>query len=208
MTTQALDLPSERGPISVRLDAVEGASAAVAMVGGADGGFDGPAEALYPTLAEDFAARGITSLRLDFRIHRFPNDVAEGIYDLMHGVAALEERGIRRIGLVGHSFGGAVVIEAGIRAPAVTAVATLATQTAGAQRVAALAPTPLLLIHGRDDIRLSPQCSILLHDLAGDPKRLELLDGATHSLRQRREDVRTMLLDWFEGHLGGGGASG
>jgi dienelactone hydrolase len=199
--SERLELTSARGPIPVLLDAVEGATAAVAMVGGADGGFDGPAEALYPTLVEDLAARGMTSLRLDFRIHRFPNDVAEGVYDLLHGIAALEARGARRIGLVGHSFGGAVVIEAGIRAPNVAAVATLATQTAGAQRTPELAPTPLLLVHGRDDTRLSPECSQLLYDMAGEPKRLEFLDGATHSLRQRREDVRQLLLAWFDEHL-------
>jgi dienelactone hydrolase len=199
--SERLELTSARGPIPVLLDAVEGATAAVAMVGGADGGFDGPAEALYPTLVEDLAARGMTSLRLDFRIHRFPNDVAEGVYDLLHGIAALESRGARRIGLVGHSFGGAVVIEAGIRAPNVAAVATLATQTAGAQRTPELAPTPLLLVHGRDDTRLSPECSQLLYDMAGEPKRLEFLDGATHSLRQRREDVRQLLLAWFDEHL-------
>jgi dienelactone hydrolase len=199
--SERLELLSARGPIPVLFDAVEGATTAVAMVGGADGGFEGPAEALYPTLVEDFAARGIASLRLDFRIHKFPNDVDEGVYDLLHGIGALEERGVRRIGLVGHSFGGAVVIEAGIRAPSVAAVATLATQTAGAQRTPELAPTPLLLVHGRDDTRLSPECSQLLFDLAGEPRRLELLDGATHSLRQRREEVRRLLLEWFEAHL-------
>jgi pimeloyl-ACP methyl ester carboxylesterase len=199
--SERLELPSARGSIPVLLDAVEGASAAVAMVGGADGGFDGPAEALYPTLVEDLTGRGVSSLRLDFRIHKFPNDVAEGVYDLLHGIAALEERGARRIGLVGHSFGGAVVIEAGIRAQGVAAVATLATQTAGAQRTPMLAPTPLLLIHGRDDIRLSPECSQLLYDMAGEPRQLELLEGATHSLRQRREEVRALLLHWFDDHL-------
>ena len=104
---------------------------------------------------------------------------------------------MERVGLAGHSFGGAVVIEAGVQSDLVASVATLATQTAGAQRVAELAPTPLLLVHGLADDRLPPDCSRLLHELAGDPKRLELYEGATHSLRQRREEVRALLLDWF-----------
>jgi len=33
--------------------------------------------------------------------------------------------------------------------------------------------------------------------MAGEPKRLVLLDGARHSLRQSREEVRTLLADWF-----------
>ena len=199
--SERIELPSARGPIPVLFDSVEGATAAVAMVGGADGGFDGPAEALYPTLTEDFAERGVTSLRLDFRIHKFPNDVEAGAYDLLHGIAALEARGVRRVGLVGHSFGGAVVIEAGSRAPKVQAVVTLATQTAGAERTPRLAPTPLLLIHGRDDTRLSPRCSEQLHDMAGEPKRLVILDGATHSLRQRRAEVRQLVVDWLDSYL-------
>ncbi len=199
--SEHIEIPSARGPIPAMLDAVEDATVAVAMVGGADGGFDGPAEALYPTLVDDLAKRGVSALRLDFRIHKFPNDVDEAVYDLLHGIALLEEQGARHIGLVGHSFGGAVVIEAAIRATSVQAVATLATQTAGAQHTPALAPTPLLLIHGGDDSRLSPDCSRLLHDMAGEPKRLVLLDGATHSLRQRRADVRQLLLDWFDTHL-------
>jgi pimeloyl-ACP methyl ester carboxylesterase len=197
-----LEIPTARGPVRALFDRPpEGGRAAVLLVGGADGGFDGPAEALYPTLVEDLAALGIGALRLDFRIHRFPNDPDEGVHDLLHGIGALEERGIERIGLVGHSFGGAVVIEAGIRAASVSCVATLSTQTAGAQRVALLAPKPLLLVHGLEDIRLSPDCSRMLHRMAGEPKRLVLLEGATHSLRQRREDVRRLLVEWFNEHL-------
>jgi hypothetical protein len=42
----------------------------------------------------------------------------------------------------------------------------------------------------------------MLHRLAGEPKRLVLLEGATHSLRQRREEVRRLLVDWFVETLG------
>lgn len=194
---QIVDLDSERGAIRCAWHAVEDAEAAVVMVGGGDGGLDGPANALYPDLAADLAARGIAALRLDFRIHTFPGPMGDGVFDVLRGVEFLASEGVERVGLVGHSFGGAVVIEAGVQSELVASVATLATQTAGAQRVAELAPTPLLLVHGLADDRLPPDCSRLLHDLAGEPKRLELYEGATHSLRQRREEVRTLLLDWF-----------
>ena len=193
-----LALDSERGAIDCAYHAVPGATAAMLMVGGSDGGLDGPADALYPDLGRDLAARGIAALRVDFRIHRFPGPVAEGVHDVLGGVDFLAEEGARRIGLVGHSFGGAVVIEAGVQSPLVGAVATLATQTAGAQRVAELAPRAALFVHGLDDRRLPPDCSRQLFRLAGEPKRLELLEGARHSLRQRREEVRRLLLDWFE----------
>jgi hypothetical protein len=171
------------------------------MVGGGDGGLDGPAEALYATLADDLAERGVATLRVDFRLHEFPGDVAEGVHDLLKGARYLLDAGHERIGVLGHSFGGAVVIEAAAQDPRIASVATLATQTAGAERVASVAPRPLLLVHGLDDTRLDPDCSRLLYRMAGDPRRLELLEGATHSLRQRREDVRTLVRDWFLGTL-------
>ena len=169
----------------------------VVMVGGGDGGLDGPAEALYPTLAGDLAALGIAALRVDFRVHRFPGDIDEGVHDVLAGAEYLREQGVEWIGVVGHSFGGAVVIEAAAQDPRIDSIVTLATQTAGALRVGELAPRPLLLVHGLDDDRLSPDCSRQLYRLAGDRKRLELLEGATHSLRQRREDVRTLVRDWL-----------
>ena len=193
-----LDLASERGPIHCAYHAVSGAESGVLMVGGSDGGLSGPAEALYPDLASDLGARGMAALRVDFRIHVSPGPVEDGVHDVLRGIAFLAEEGVQRVGLVGHSFGGAAVIEAGVRSAAVAAIATLATQTAGAQRVAELAPRALLLVHGLEDRRLSADCSRLLHELAGEPKRLELLEGARHSLRQRREEVRQLLREWFE----------
>jgi uncharacterized protein len=203
MTAQLVILSSDRGPIRCALTEVPGATAGVVMVGGGDGGLDGPAEALYPTLAEDLAALGIATLRVDFRIHQFPGDIEEGVHDLLVGVDALLARGIEGIGVLGHSFGGAVVIEAAARQPRIASVVTLATQTAGAERVASVAPRPLLLVHGLADDRLKPALSRQLYRLAGNPKRLELLEGATHSLRQRREDVRTLVRDWFAETLRG-----
>jgi len=176
---------------------VAGSAAAVIMVGGGDGGLDGPAEKMYPDLARDLQALGVAGLRVDFRIHQFPGDVEQAVHDVRAGIRFLEGEGVRRIGLLGHSFGGAVMIEAAVDEESVASVVTLATQTAGAQRVAEVAPRPILLVHGLADIRLTPECSRMLHRLAGEPKQLVLLEGATHSLRQRREEVRRLVADWF-----------
>lgn len=196
-----LDLTTARGAVPCAYHAVRGATGAVLAVGGTDGGLDGPADALYPDLGADLAVGGTAMLRLDFRLRTAPGSVPEGVFDVQAGLAFLRAEGITRIGLVGHSFGGAVVIDAAVEAADVVTVATLATQTAGAQRVTELAPRPLLLIHGLDDIRLSPDCSRLLYQRAGEPKRLELLTGARHSLRQSREEVRRLLIEWFTATL-------
>jgi alpha/beta superfamily hydrolase len=190
-------IDSNRGPIACAYHPAPNAKAAVIMVGGGDGGLDGPAEKLYPDLAADLQAHGIAALRLDFRIHRFPGPVEDGVHDVVRGIRHLLEGGCSRIGLLGHSFGGAVVIEAGVRHAAVASVATLASQTAGAQRVGELSPRPLLLVHGLADTRLDPDCSRMLFRMAGEPKRLVLYPDATHSLRQRRDELRGLLLEWF-----------
>ena len=203
---ETIEIPSERGPVTCAYHSpTADGGAVVLMVGGGDGGLDGPAERIYPTLTDDFAEVGIGALRLDFRIHQFPGDVEQSVHDVQVGLRYLAGEGVERAGLLGHSFGGAVVIEAGVDQgdgeAAVASVATLATQTAGAQRVPLLAPKPVLFVHGLADRRLSPDCSRMLHDAAGEPKRLVLYEDATHSLRQRRDDLRGLLVDWFRNTL-------
>ncbi|HXF52079.1 MAG TPA: alpha/beta fold hydrolase [Dehalococcoidia bacterium] len=194
-------IPTDRGAVHAVYHPVPDAQGAVLMVGGTDGGFDGPADRIYPTLASDLTARGIAALRVDFRLHRAPGDVEEGAYDVLAGVRFLEDAGIARVALVGHSFGGAVVVRAGARSERVVAVVTLATQSYGVEDAPRLAPRALLVVHGLNDRRLPPDCSRYLYALAREPKRLVLLEGAKHSLRQRREDLRVLLVEWLCGRL-------
>jgi pimeloyl-ACP methyl ester carboxylesterase len=175
--------------------------AVAVCVGGFDGGFDGPADNLFGGLAEDLGPRGIGVMRVDFRDRRAPGIVADGAADVRAAIEDLRRRGVSRIGLVGHSFGGAVMITVGAATPEVVTVVTLSTQTAGVQDTPKLAPRPLLLIHGLDDIRLSPDCSRYVHAIAGEPKRLVLIPGARHSLRQASEEVRRLVRDWLAEHL-------
>ena len=198
---EELLLPGPRGPVAALYHPPSAGGAVVICVGGFDGGFDGPADGLFPALAEDLAPHGIGVLRLDFRDRRSPGIVPDGASDVMAGVEDLRRRGVERIGLVGHSFGGAVMIYVGARRPEVRTVVTLSAQTAGALDAPKLAPRPLLLIHGLDDIRLSPDCSRYLYSIAGEPKRLVLLEGARHSLRQASAEVRRRVREWLVENL-------
>jgi dipeptidyl aminopeptidase/acylaminoacyl peptidase len=143
----------------------------------------------------------MAALRLDFRLHRAPGDVEEGTHDVLAGVALLKSKAAGRIGLVGHSYGGAVVISAAALSNDVDAVVTLSTQTAGTALASRIAPRPLLLVHGELDRRLSPQCSRYVYEHAGEPKELVILRGAKHSLRQRREELRALLREWLVARL-------
>ena len=179
-------------------DAPAQAERAVLCVGGFDGGFSGP-DGIYEDLAEQLPAAGIGVLRLDFLIKTSPGPIAEGTDDVLAGIAWLTEQGVGRVALIGHSYGGAIVIRAGARSDQVAGVAALATQTAGieVEDLQLLTGRPLLLVHGLADWRLPARLSEWVHAQAGEPKRLELLEGATHSLRQRRAEVLELLREWL-----------
>lgn len=198
---EPVSLRSSPGSISGRYDAIPGVTAAALLLGGIDGGFDGPAGRLYPDVARDLLPRGIASLRLDFRVHSSPGNLDEAVFDVFEGIGYLEAHGILRIGLVGHSFGAAVAIVAGTQNSSVTTVVSLSAQTAGTAHAGQLAPRPLLLIHGAEDRRLPPSCSETIFARAGEPKQLIILPEARHSLGQQRETVRRLVVEWLDRHL-------
>jgi dienelactone hydrolase len=171
----------------------------VLWVGGIGGGWDTPAKHLYPRLAERLQQNGIGSLRIRFRN---PSDLEEAVHDVLTGLGYLEQEGVERVGLVGHSFGGAVVIEAAATTPRSRAVVTLATQSYGTDRVGELnSDCALLLIHGTRDSVLAPANSQYVHRLAHEPKRLQLYGGAAHGLDEAAEEVEGLVHAWLVTHL-------
>lgn len=180
---RALTLDAGRGPVAARLYGPDGCSAAAIMVGGIGGGFGSPARGLYPALAGDLAERGALALRVRYRN---PVDLGESVADVAAGIDELARRGVARVALVGHSFGGAVVIAAGAASPPVVAVAALATQSYGTEAAGRLSPRSLLLVHGTADRVLPSACSVHVYDRAGQPKELRLVRGAGHAGRGGR----------------------
>jgi alpha/beta superfamily hydrolase len=191
-------LQTSRGEIPGLLHPCEGGTGAVVWVSGAIGGLDGPADKLYARLGEGLVAEGITSLRLNYRV---PGELDECVLDTLAGVAFLKGIGAERIALVGHSFGGAVVISAGVVSDAVTAVAALSSQTYGATGAAQLSPKPLLLVHGELDAHLAASCSQLIYDWAQEPKKAVFYPGAGHGLRECAGEVTALLQEWLTAQL-------
>ncbi|MDB6122260.1 MAG: phospholipase [Pedosphaera sp.] len=167
-------------------------------VGGAGGGLDGPARGLYPEACRRLQKKGVAGLRLHYR---FPNDLAECVLDTLLGVEFFKQEKVGRITLVGHSFGGAVVITAGALSDAVKAVIAMSTQTYGTDLAPRISPRPLLLIHGTVDEVLPDLCSRRVFAEAKPPKELKLYDGAHHGLDEVREELLDFLVDWIPGHL-------
>ncbi len=186
-------LETNVGDIGCHYYEAEHATSAVICVGGVGGGFDSPANGLYHKLCASLLDTGSSSLRIQYRD---PLDLQESVFDVLVGAAYLDSLGIERLALVGHSFGGAVVIRAGAFYPMVSTVVALATQSYGAEEAAQLQGKSSLYIHGTADEILPSSCSVLVHKLAPEPKRLVLLEGADHGLTQKADDVYQLVYDW------------
>jgi dienelactone hydrolase len=171
------------------------AKSGVIYVGGIGGNFDSPAKNLYSTLPQKLQTENISGLRVQFR---YPTDLEESIEDVLVGARFLESQGVIALGLVGHSFGGAVVIQAATELSTAKTVVTLATQEFGAEVVNEFsAGTSILLIHGGNDETLSVQNSRLVFRIAREPKRLVVLESTGHGLTESAYEVYEIVHDWL-----------
>jgi pimeloyl-ACP methyl ester carboxylesterase len=133
---------------------------------------------------------------------RHPGELEESVLDVLAGLAFLEGEGVEEAVLTGHSFGGAVVLQAAAASPAARGVVTLATQTYGAGAVAELGRRcPVLLVHGEADRVLPAACSKALFRRAGGPARLVLYPGAGHGLDEFADQVHELLAGWVPEQL-------
>ena len=190
-------LITSRGDIRCILHPASG-DAAVIWVCGALGGLDGPSFGIFKDLSEELVTEGITSLRLDYRV---PGYVPQCVPDVLIGIYFLSQEGTKNIGLVGHSFGGAVVIQAGVLSPQVKTVVGISSQTYGAHPVGRLSPKPLLLVHGERDQNLPADCSRQIYQWAGEPKELVIYKDNGHFLRECHDELHDLLKDWLVSKL-------
>jgi hypothetical protein len=167
-------------------------------VGGANGGFEGPANDIYGRLADRLKPH-MTGLRIHYRM---PGEFEECVMDVLAGVSLLRGLGATGgIALVGHSFGGAVVIKAGELSSSVAGVVALSSQLYGTSSVDRLGK-PLLLVHGMRDGILDYAASEDIHRRATEPKRLVLYAEDDHVLTQSAEKLEELLAEWLPKTVG------
>lgn len=174
--------------------------AAIVACGGAMGGLLGPADGLYHHLGETWAARGVATLRVDYRK---PNDLDACCVDVAAAVQlAVVGGGAERVVLMGHSFGGAVAVRVAVGLPEMVAgVVTFATQSAGCEVAGGLAGRPLLMFHGDRDEILPLQSSQMLQAIAGSGE-LVVCEGDGHLLLKSAALMKARLAVWLPKVLG------
>lgn len=175
----------------------------VLMGGGAMGGLLGPANGLYHDLGEHFAAAGIASVRVGYRL---PNDLDACVHDFIATGELAARSGADRYITMGHSFGGAVALRAGVALAELAAgVVTFATQSAGCDNGDELR-VPLLLFHGDRDEILPPMASQVVQMIAGG--ELVIVPGAGHLLAEARDVMWDRLVTWVPDRFAAHAAAG
>ena len=196
---RGLLLVTNRGPIQtiIHHDPTSPTHRGVVWVGGARGGFEGPAGSMYKLLGDGLSP-GITSIRLDYRQ---PNVLVECVMDTLAALSFLSGTGHTDVILVGHSFGGAVVIKAAPYSEVVKGVIALSSQTFGAGDVSQVSPSPILLVHGERDTVLSQESSVKIFEWAEEPKELRLIPENGHGLQESAQEIRQLVSEWLVQHL-------
>lgn len=186
-------------------EAAKAAPSAVVLAGGAMGGLLGPANGLYHRLGETLAAQGVPTIRVSYRR---PNDLDACTLDVAACVQLLVGTGTERVVVMGHSFGGAVAVRAGVALPEhVAGVVTFATQSAGCEVAGGLRGRPFLLFHGDRDEILPPESSEIVVAMAGSGD-LVRLPGDGHLLARSEDIIWKRLWEWLPGVLEPAGEAG
>jgi pimeloyl-ACP methyl ester carboxylesterase len=194
-----LEVYTMRGLLTLMWHGARDARNVVVTCGGGMGSLLGPAEGIYHWLGEELAPEGTGTIRVGYRK---PNDLSRSVHDVAAACDLASRAGARRFVVIGHSFGGAVAVQAGVvLGEHCAGIVGLATQSAGCELASELGDTPLLLLHGTEDEILPPETSGVVQMLAGHGE-VVLLPGTGHLLTQSKDEVRDRVRTWITDRFG------
>ena len=166
----------------------------VVTCGGGMGGLLGPANGLYHDLGERlWIQHGIGTVRVGYRT---PNHLPRCVHDVAASADLASRSGAQRFITMGHSFGGAVAIQAAtVLAEYCAGVCTFATQSAGCEDAGQLR-SPLLMFHGDVDEILPLDTSYVVQAIAGQGE-IVVCEGNGHLLDKAAVAIRDRLVEWI-----------
>lgn len=193
-------IETSRGTVECKYYRAEEADKGIILVGGAGGDFQTPAHNLYPHLGEFFKETGVSSLHVKFRK---TGNLAESVIDVLVGIEFLKSENIKAFGMIGYSFGGAVVVQAAFNETDVKTIVLISTQTSGLNPISFLPKeTSVFLIHGEEDEVIPPELAVQVYEQAHEPKRIEIFDTkASHNLNEIADEIYVEVKDWITKYL-------
>lgn len=192
-TSRLVEIYTMEGLLQIMWHGAPGATDVALMCGGAMGGMLGPGRSLYLELGLELAAEGRAAMAVGYRK---PGDLPRCLLDTCAAADLALRNGAERFAILGHSFGGAVAIQAASTFTAHTAgVITYATQSAGCEEASRLGDTPLLLLHGERDSILGPENSMMVQTLAGTGE-VRTFPGTDHLMAEAAEEIAQITGTW------------
>ncbi|GJM39050.1 MAG: alpha/beta hydrolase [Acidimicrobiales bacterium] len=192
-TSRLVEIYTMEGLLQIMWHGAPGATDVALMCGGAMGGMLGPGRSLYLELGLELAAEGRAAMAVGYRK---PGDLPRCLLDTCAAADLALRNGAERFVILGHSFGGAVAIQAASTFTAHTAgVITYATQSAGCEEAARLGTTPLLLLHGERDSILGPENSMMVQTLAGTGE-VRTFPETDHLMAEAAEEIAQITGTW------------
>lgn len=202
-TSRVVEIYTTEGLLQIWWHGAPGATDVALMCGGAMGGILGPGRSLYLELGLELAAEGRAAMAVGYRR---PGDLDRCLLDTCAAADLALRNGAQRFALLGHSFGGAVAIQAACTFPAHTAgIVTFATQSAGCEEAARIGSVPLLLLHGERDSILGPENSMMVRSLAGTGE-VRTFPDTDHLMAEAADELAALTGPWirarFDEHAG------
>jgi alpha/beta superfamily hydrolase len=197
---ELVNIETNRGRIECKYYKAEEADKGIVLVGGIGGGYHTPADSLYPRLSENFKETGVSSLNIKFRK---AGNLAESVIDILVGIEFLKSENIKTFGLIGYSFGGAVVVQAAFNETDVKTIVLISTQSYGIDPISFLPKeTSVFIIHGEEDEIIPPEIAVQVYEKAHEPKRIEIFDTkASHDLDEIASEIYVEVKDWITKYL-------
>lgn len=197
-TSRIVEIYTMEGLLQIMWHGSPGATDVVLMCGGAMGGMLGPGRSLYLELGLELAAEGRAAMAIGYRK---PGDLTGSLLDTCAAADLALRNGAERFAILGHSFGGAVAIQAASTFAAHTAgVITYATQSAGCEEAALIGDTPLLLLHGERDSILGPENSTMVQSLAGTGE-IRIFPNTDHLMAEAADEIADITGTWLREKL-------
>tara|TARA_A100001011_G_scaffold391423_1_gene476865 strand:- start:1263 stop:2174 length:912 start_codon:yes stop_codon:yes gene_type:complete len=169
----------------------------IIAIGGTGGGYYGPAY-IYDDLAVNASLLNLSILRVNV----IPNyQVATFILNnaILKNIDKIKGKPVI---LMGWSMGGATIVNTAKfivdnNLLKINSLISFAGQTHGIEPIKYL-NIPIYILHGDNDTVLNKRCADIIYKLAKNPKQKIILNGASHFMIEKQNEVKKYVYKWIE----------